>query len=232
MVRAEDDQGNLAITFESFVFLSLANNPAGGLLLPGPYYKKAADGVAAFSGLYINKAGQGYTLKAFGLGSGGDFILVEGPAFEVRKQQADLAITLTDNPDPVNVGAALSYTVAVTNNGPHVAQAVSVSLLLPNGFALQSASGSGWSCSQAGNTLTCNRTDLPSGQSSQILVQGTAPAQAGSITATASVSLSQAMDDPNSANNQATATTTVVELPPTGPSHFLYLPLVFKSGAP
>lgn len=230
IVRAEDDDGNLAITFDNFVFLDIANNPVGGMLLPGPYYKKAEDGVAIFSGLSINKAGQGYTLKAFGLGSSGDFILTEGDAFDVLKQQADLAISLTDSPDPLNAGQALSYTITVSNDGPHVAQGISVALQLPTGVAFQSASGTGWSCTQSGGVVTCTRASLGSGQTAPpITVQVTAPTQAGTIAASASVALADSMVDPVEANNQASTTTTVVELPPTGPSSILYLPLVLKN---
>lgn len=230
IVRAEDDDGNLAITFDNFVFLDIANNPVGGMLLPGPYYKKAVDGVATFSGLSINKAGQGYTLKAFGLGSSGDFILTEGDAFDVLKQEADLAISLTDSPDPLNAGQALSYTITVSNDGPHVAQGISVALQLPTGVAFQSASGTGWSCTQSGGVVTCTRASLGSGQTAPpITVQVTAPTQAGTIAASASVALADSMVDPEAANNQASTTTTVVELPPTGPSYFLYLPLVLKN---
>ena len=230
IVRAEDDDGNLAITFDNFVFLDIANNPVGGMLLPGPYYKKAVDGVATFSGLSINKAGQGYTLKAFGLGSSGDFILTEGDAFDVLKQQADLAISLTDSPDPLNAGQALSYTITVSNDGPHVAQGISVALQLPTGVAFQSASGTGWSCTQSGGVVTCTRASLGSGQTAPpITVQVTAPTQAGTIAASASVALADSMVDPEAANNQASTTTTVVELPPTGPSSILYLPLVLKN---
>jgi len=230
IVRAEDDDGNLAITFDTFVFLDIANNPVGGILLPGPYYKKAVDGVATFSGLSINKAGQGYTLKAFGLGSSGDFIQTEGAAFDVLKQEADLAISLTDSPDPLNAGQALSYTITVSNNGPHVAQGISVALQLPTGVAFQSASGTGWSCTQSDGVVTCTRASLGSGQTAPpITVQVTAPTQAGTIAASASVALADSMVDPEAANNQASTTTTVVELPPTGPSSILYLPLVLKN---
>lgn len=230
IVRAEDDDGNLVITFDKFVFLDLANNSVGGMLLPGPYYKKAVNGVATFSGLYINKAGQGYSLKAFGIGSSGDFILTQGATFDVLKQQADLTISLADSPDPVNAGEALSYTVTVSNNGPHVAQGVNVTLQLPTGVVFQSATGMGWSCAQSGGVVTCSRASLESGQSAPaITVQVTAPTQAGTITATASVALADSMEDPEAANNQASTTTTVVELPPTGPSYILYLPLVLNN---
>src|SRR3989441_1153805 len=47
--------------------------------------------------------------------------------------QADLSITKTDNPDPVNAGATLTYTVTVTNGGPSTAANVQVTDNLPAG---------------------------------------------------------------------------------------------------
>src|SRR3989475_265282 len=63
---------------------------------------------------------------------------------------ADLSITKTDNPDPVNAGATLTYTVTVTNSGPSTAANVQVTDNLPAGVTFQSASGTGWTCMQAG----------------------------------------------------------------------------------
>src|SRR5207245_3255172 len=63
---------------------------------------------------------------------------------------ADLSITKTDNPDPVNAGATLTYTVTVTNGGPSTAANVQVTDNLPAGVTFQSASGTGWTCVQAG----------------------------------------------------------------------------------
>src|SRR5207247_8422340 len=71
--------------------------------------------------------------------------------------QADLSITKTDNPDPVNAGATLTYTVTVTNGGPSTAANVQVTDNLPPGVTFQSASGTGWTCVQAGGVVTCHR---------------------------------------------------------------------------
>src|SRR2546426_850878 len=68
--------------------------------------------------------------------------------------QADLSITKTDNPDPVNAGATLTYTVTVTNGGPSTAANVQVTDNLPAGVTFQSASGTGWTCVQAGGVGT------------------------------------------------------------------------------
>src|SRR2546426_12156373 len=68
---------------------------------------------------------------------------------------ADLSITKTDNPDPVNAGATLTYTVTVTNSGPSTAANVQVTDNLPAGGTFQNASGTGWTCVQAGGGVTC-----------------------------------------------------------------------------
>src|SRR2546427_173778 len=70
---------------------------------------------------------------------------------------ADLSITKTDNPDPVNAGATLTYTVTVTNGGPSTAANVQVTDNLPAGVTFQSASGTGWTCMQAAGVVTCTR---------------------------------------------------------------------------
>src|SRR5256884_9093412 len=66
---------------------------------------------------------------------------------------ADLSITKTANPDPVNAGATLTYTVTVTNGGPSTAANVQVTDNLPAGVTFQSASGTGWTWMQAAGAV-------------------------------------------------------------------------------
>ncbi|HEX8703696.1 MAG TPA: DUF11 domain-containing protein, partial [Myxococcaceae bacterium] len=67
---------------------------------------------------------------------------------------ADLAMVLTDTPDPVNGGSTLTYTMSVTNAGPSTAATVTATLTLPAGTTFVSAAGTGWTCSQAAGTVT------------------------------------------------------------------------------
>ncbi|MDC0712099.1 Ig-like domain-containing protein [Stigmatella sp. ncwal1] len=120
---------------------------------------------------------------------------------------ADLQVSIQDAPDPVVAGGALAYTVNVTNNGPNTASAVTATVNLPAGATFVSAAGTGWTCSQAGGVVTCTRPSLGVGAAPLITVQVTAPAAAGSITATSTVSTST--PDPVAGNNSASQSTTV-----------------------
>jgi len=120
---------------------------------------------------------------------------------------ADLSITKTDTPDPVTVGGTLTYTLAVTNNGPSTASTVSVSDTLPAGVTYGSASGTGWACSQSAGIVTCTRSTLALGAAPPITITVTAPGTSGSITNSATVST--ITNDPTIGNNTATASTTV-----------------------
>src|SRR5439155_745255 len=73
---------------------------------------------------------------------------------------ADLAIALADAPDPVTAGASLAYTIDVTNLGPSTAASVMVVDMLPAGTTFVSATGTGWTCSAAGQTVTCTLATL------------------------------------------------------------------------
>jgi uncharacterized repeat protein (TIGR01451 family) len=53
--------------------------------------------------------------------------------------RADLAVTKSDDPDPVIVGTLLTYTLLVTNNGPSVARNAAVTDALPPEVAFVSA---------------------------------------------------------------------------------------------
>src|SRR5207302_268915 len=116
----------------------------------------------------------------------------------------------SDSPDPVIAGGTLTYTLTVSNAGPSTSSNVTVTDTLSPGVTFQSASGTGWSCSQASGTVTCTRASLaPTGStSSTITILVTAPNEGGTITNTASVS--SATPDPNPANNSATEQTTVI----------------------
>lgn len=118
---------------------------------------------------------------------------------------ADLAITNTDAPDPVNIGASIVYTIQVTNIGPANATDVVVTDTLPSALAFVSVTTSQGSCFGS-TTITCNLGFLSSGSVVTISLTVGASVE-GLHTSTASVT--SGIIDPALANNSATATTGV-----------------------
>lgn len=142
----------------------------------------------------------------FGAGAVEAIVALDTPPCDAVS--ADLGVTKTDSPDPVGAGALLSYAVAVTNEGPDEAPNVSITDTLPGGVSFVDASGAGWSCSEAGGTVSCAHGALAVGAAAPITLNVITPNAIGTITNTAVVA--STASDPNSANNLATADTSVV----------------------
>jgi uncharacterized repeat protein (TIGR01451 family) len=127
--------------------------------------------------------------------------------------QSDLAIVKTSAPNPYVPGAALTYTLTVTNNGPSGATNARVQDTLPPELA-----SFAWACAPlagGGVCVTPNGTGsidalvtLPAaGASVQFTVSGIAPSSAGAPFAnTASVAPPPGTDDPTPGNNTSTNT--------------------------
>lgn len=133
----------------------------------------------------------------------------------------DMAVSLADSPDPVEVGEPLTYTVTVNNSGPSSAAAVTVVDQLPAGVTYNSATPSQGSCSQANGYVTCNLGSMASSAAATITLVVT-PTQTGTVNNTAGVYA--AAGDPNILNNGATTSTQVN--PATTPELYMYLPVV------
>ncbi|MGC8915954.1 MAG: S8 family serine peptidase [Thermoanaerobaculum sp.] len=117
--------------------------------------------------------------------------------------EADLAVTLADAPDPVPVGGNLVYTATVTNQSPFAATGLTASLSLPPTATYVSGP---LGCAVSGSTVTCQRANLGGGQQ-WVLAVTVHPTSAGTITASVTVTATQS--DPNTANNAAQTSTTV-----------------------
>ena len=119
---------------------------------------------------------------------------------------AELALTVTDSPDPVVVGTQLNYTVTVTNNGPSAATNVRISTVWNGPFTLNATGPSSVSC-EFTPLLTCVFGSLASGASSAVTITGT-PTAIGLLGNTTTLQADQA--DPVPGNNAVAVNTTVV----------------------
>lgn len=130
-------------------------------------------------------------------------------------ENPDLRIAMADAPDPVRARkGSLTYTITVANPGDAAspthgdARGVVVSDRLPAGVMYKSAASSQGSCSFSSATaeVSCAVGTLGEGSSATVSIV-VVPTTKGTLTNTATVSSTTA--DANTANNSATATTTV-----------------------
>ena len=122
----------------------------------------------------------------------------------VSAPSADLAIGITDSPDPVAVGAVLTYTITVTNLGPATAPNVTVTNTLPPGVTIISVTPPGGTTN--GNIITYNLGNLGNGSVSSFAIAVT-PIVGGTITN--SVAVGSDILDPLKGNNRASVKTVV-----------------------
>lgn len=122
---------------------------------------------------------------------------------------ADLALAVTASPDPVNGSGIITYTLQGTNLGPNGAQNSKIVNTLPPGVTYISAAGTGWSCSQVGQVVTCDRTGTDAvGNYPPLTIEGRVTgAGSGTISNIATISSSTPDGLPN--NNTPTTNTTV-----------------------
>jgi len=128
---------------------------------------------------------------------------------------ANLAVTNSASPNPVQSGSNIQYTQMVTNNGPSAAASVTFTETTPpNTTFVSMASVAGWSCStppaNGTGTITCTIASLSAGGTATFspLLRVVAGTPSGTqITDTASVSSST--PDPNPTSNSASVTVTV-----------------------
>ncbi|HEU5089706.1 MAG TPA: DUF11 domain-containing protein, partial [Roseiflexaceae bacterium] len=122
----------------------------------------------------------------------------------VTGQQADLAITKSASTATASIGANVTFSIQVSNNGPSDAGGVVVSDVLPAGLSLVSATPSQGSYTSA--TGVWNVGSLANGSFATLTIVATVT-QPGSIMNTAAIT-SGDQPDPNAANNTSSATVT------------------------
>ena len=128
-------------------------------------------------------------------------------AVALAERQADLMLTQTPAPEPVNAGAELTYSLVVSNQGPDTATRVQLVDRLPSFAAFVSVVASQGSCTQLGNVVSCSLSNLAAGSSATVTLT-VVPVLTGLVTNTAVVVVNEL--DENLSNNIATAISTVL----------------------
>jgi uncharacterized repeat protein (TIGR01451 family) len=122
---------------------------------------------------------------------------------------ADLQVTKTDAPDPVFIGQNVTYTITVTNAGPHPAFGARLVDALPSDVTFVSANATKGTCTGT-TTVTCSIGWMPNAASVTVTVVVTAN-DVGTLANTATVSHLNLDPDSNPQNNTVTETTRVFD---------------------
>jgi uncharacterized repeat protein (TIGR01451 family) len=119
---------------------------------------------------------------------------------------ADVAIVKTAVPNPVSQGEIITYSLAITNNGPASATNVTVMDTLPTQVTYLSVTTTAGTCSEAGGAVMCLLGTMANGGTATVTIVTTAGTP-GIVSNTATVKADQT--DPNPANNSSTQMETI-----------------------
>ena len=133
---------------------------------------------------------------------------------------ADLSITKTDGATSVTAGAAVTYTIVVSNAGPNAVIGAPVTDTFPASLTVGNwtcAATAGSSCTAAGSgsARTGTVTLLSGGSATFTATTTLAASAAGTLANTATVAAPSGITDPTAANNSATDTDTIAIALPT-----------------
>lgn len=125
--------------------------------------------------------------------------------------QADIAILKTASPEPVNQGTNVAYTLQVTNNGPALAQGVSVTDVIPPEVVFVSVSTTQGACSynSGATTVSCTLGNISVGGLVIITINATATTFSAATLSSNTARVAATTGDPNLTNNSSTAITTI-----------------------
>jgi uncharacterized repeat protein (TIGR01451 family) len=125
---------------------------------------------------------------------------------------ANLVVTKTASPNPVQAGNNITYTIIVKNNGPAAATAVTFTDAIPTNttFVSLAQTGTAWVCPAPGASVSCTIASFPSGGATTFTLIVTVVAGTASGTViTNTASTSTGTPDPNPSSNSSTVNVTV-----------------------
>lgn len=147
-----------------------------------------------------------------GVSNASSFSIVVAPP-----PSADLSITKNANTTLPRVGDLVTFTIVGTNNGSLSSQ-MTISDTLPSGltWVSDSENSGAFSCSNAGNTVTCTGSNNFSTGSSVTVTIVARVVSTGTIVNTATITSANGVNDGNTTNNSASVTLNVYSPPAMG----------------
>jgi uncharacterized repeat protein (TIGR01451 family) len=142
------------------------------------------------------------------------FVLGSPGAGATPTVSANLSVTKSDSPDPIETGELLTYTIEVENRGPDAATNVVITDDLPGAVDFVSADvtpGVQASCERKSGKVICSFPAVANGATATATIKVRVTKKRGSFVNAASVTSD--VPDPAAGNNLATATTTVKQPP-------------------
>jgi len=191
------------ITVQGSGVMTTARSTAGRCLRNGPpdwicFFGDIAPGAVITVTAVVVPSLPGPMQIESAAGSGNDFTSDMSPPVDIAAAPTDVQITGSASTGQPPRGAPFSFTYQVKNGGPFGVEDVVFSDTLPDVLPLNGVFASaGVNCAVAGQTLTCDLGGLVVGAQAQILVETTAPAAAGNVTNTATVTSSSPDTNPN-----------------------------------
>jgi uncharacterized repeat protein (TIGR01451 family) len=126
---------------------------------------------------------------------------------------ADLTIAKTHSGNFTQGQSGAAYAITVTNSGTgNTSGAITVTDTLPTGLTYSSGTGTGWSCSTVGQTVTCTSSSVIAASGSSIITLTVDVANNAAASVTNNVSVSGG-GETNTGNNSTADPTTVTQLP-------------------
>lgn len=160
----------------------------------------------------------------------GKFLLATYTAPPPNTDSADLAVTVSDAPDAVVASNNLTYTVAVTNNGPHTANEVMLKDSLAPEANFVSVNASQGTCREVEGSVLCSLDSLATSATATVTIVvtpndgGTPFPPAGKVIRNVALVKAE-VGDTNLANNSIIESTTVMPDPNTGPTISITSPI-------
>ena len=125
---------------------------------------------------------------------------------------ADVEVTKSFSPDQIASGGTTSMTLSATNNGPGIAQSVSVTDTLPTGLSISGSLPVG--CTNNSGTISCAVGTLGPNQTSSFVISIAAPSVQTATSYMNTASVTSTTHDYNLSNNATIAGLSVAALVP------------------